>query len=180
MESNELTEILEKKGLKMGRMISSSKTEYRRKRPFNKVFFNACIFELDEGREVWYGDVDLNDEKTFKSLIKPFLLTAETPYRFGEKLKVGNIIDAEGIKFIKSKYGWIGGNGMNLNKLTKDEIDELFNKIDIAIITEEETVKSSDDFDKVLFTPEEYLTEENEYGGIDYIKSAVKILSKFF
>jgi hypothetical protein len=186
METNELTKILEKNGLKLGRMIANHKTEYLQKHPFNKVFFNACIFELDEGKEVWYGDIDLNDEKTLNALINsaleynaPFLLTVETPYRFAEKLKIGNIINVDDIKFIKTKYGWIGG-GFDLSKLSKDEIDELFNKMDIAVFTEEKVVKSSDTFDKVLFAPEDSLTEENEYGGIDYIKSAIKLLSKFF
>jgi hypothetical protein len=41
-------------------------------------------------------------------------------------------------------------------------------------------VSLSDAFDKVLFSPEDLLTEESEYGGMDYIKSAIKLLSRFF
>lgn len=181
-----LAEILEKNGLSIGRMVSPSKTEYRHRFPFNKVFFNACIFELDGGKEVWYGDIDLNDEKTMKALIKtaleykkPFLLTSETPYRFSETLKIGNIIDANGLNFVKTGAGWIGGGGADLSKLSDEELEKLYNKLDLAVVTEEEVIATSDNFDKVLFAPENCLTEENEYGGIDYILSALKILSKF-
>ncbi|MGC8681656.1 MAG: hypothetical protein ACP5TW_06460, partial [Thermoplasmata archaeon] len=166
--------------------ISSSKTEYKENHPFNNVFFNGCIFELNEGKEVWYGDVDINDEKTYNAFIKtileykePFLLTVETPYRFMDKLKVGKIINVEDLKFIKTKYGWIGFNNIELNKLEKSDLEKLFDNIDICVVSEDKVVKSSDHFDKILFSPEEKLTEENEYGDIDYIKSAIKILLKF-
>lgn len=186
MIENRLTEILEKNGLKIGRMISSSKTDYIKTFPFNKVFFNACIFELNNGKEVWYGDIDINDEKTMKSLVEstleynePFLLTVETPYRFGENLKIGNIIDAGGLKFIRTKLGWIGSGKINFDKFSKDEIESLYNNLELAVVTEEGVGKTSDNFDKILFSPEDRLTEEDEYGGIDYIKSGIKILIKF-
>ncbi len=183
---NDLLRILEKNGLKLGRMIDSSKTHYRQIHPFNIVFFNACIFELDNGTEVWYGDIDLNDEETFYKLIstvmeygKPFLLTSETPYRFEKQLHIGNVLDVDGMKFVKSKYGWIGGS-FDLSKLSDDERDRLFSDLGLAVVTEEKTVAPDKGFDKVLFTPEKYLTEEDEYGGIDYLKSAIKLLAKFF
>lgn len=186
MIKTNLIEILEKNGLRLGRMISSSKSLYHRNHPFNKIFFNACIFELDEGMEIWYGDIDINDEETFNSLVKsaieykkPFLLTIETPYRFSGKLQIGIIINSGGIKFINTKYGWIGGGDIKLSNLSEKELDSFYNAIDLAVATEETVEYTTKNFDKILFSIEDNLTEDNEYGDIDYIKSGIKILSKF-
>jgi hypothetical protein len=45
-------------GFISGRMISGSKSSYREKYPENKVYFNANIFALSDGK-IWYGDLDL-------------------------------------------------------------------------------------------------------------------------
>lgn len=47
-----------KLGLHHGRMISGSKSGYRREHPENVVVFNACIAG-DDGAELWWGDLDL-------------------------------------------------------------------------------------------------------------------------
>lgn len=181
-----LTKVLEGNGLPVGRLIASSKSEYSRAHPFNRPFFNGCIFELAGGNEVWFGDIDINDEETLNALIKsaldynnPFILTTETPYRFSDKLQIGNLMSAGGLDFIKIKSGWVGG-GKIFNKLSKDELDKLYNNLELAVVTEDGMAKSSDNFDKVIFSPENRLTEEDEYGAIDYIKSGIKLLSKFF
>jgi hypothetical protein len=46
-------------GFISGRMISGSKSAYREKYPENRVYFNANIFMLGEGK-VWFGDLDLD------------------------------------------------------------------------------------------------------------------------
>jgi hypothetical protein len=50
------------KGFIPGRMISGSKTFYRKNYPNNEVYFNANIFVLDEGK-IWWGDLDLTRDK---------------------------------------------------------------------------------------------------------------------
>ena len=45
-------------GLISGRMISGSKSFYRKNFPNNIVYFNANIFVLGEGK-IWFGDLDL-------------------------------------------------------------------------------------------------------------------------
>jgi hypothetical protein len=68
-----------------GRVLGSSKAQYRKKHPRHEVLFNACLFD-DGGREIWFGDVDLTvDEPELKKLanrIGPIILTPELPYRF--------------------------------------------------------------------------------------------------
>lgn len=45
-------------GMIPGRMITGSKTSYRKRNPNNAVYFNANIFILGEGK-IWWGDLDL-------------------------------------------------------------------------------------------------------------------------
>lgn len=47
-----------KRGFISGRMISGSKSGYRKRNPDNVVYFNANIFILGEGK-IWWGDLDL-------------------------------------------------------------------------------------------------------------------------
>jgi hypothetical protein len=49
-------------GLIPGRMISGSKSWYRKNYPENRVFFNANIFVLGEGK-VWWGDLDITKDQ---------------------------------------------------------------------------------------------------------------------
>lgn len=46
------------KGLHPGRMISGSKSMYRKMYPNNTVVFNGNVFTENRGK-VWYGDLDL-------------------------------------------------------------------------------------------------------------------------
>ena len=43
---------------KYGRMISGSKSDYSRRHPDNKVYFNANVCTKSKGK-IWYGDLDL-------------------------------------------------------------------------------------------------------------------------
>jgi hypothetical protein len=45
-------------GLRVGRMISGSKSSYRERYPDHEICFNANIFSLQQGK-IWYGDLDL-------------------------------------------------------------------------------------------------------------------------
>jgi hypothetical protein len=52
-----------KLGLHHGRMISASKSWYRRAYPENVVVFNAALADVD-GRDLWRGDLDLTVDET--------------------------------------------------------------------------------------------------------------------
>lgn len=45
-------------GLRVGRMISGSKSAYRERHPDHEVCFNANVFSAQQGK-IWYGDLDL-------------------------------------------------------------------------------------------------------------------------
>lgn len=58
------------KNLGLGRMISWSKSTYRKMNPDNIVIFNANIFTEEDGK-IWFGDLDVTlDADTLKSLSK--------------------------------------------------------------------------------------------------------------
>lgn len=61
METDKITEILNKKIGFCGRMISGSKTDYRTRFPKNLAIFNANI--VVDGEKVWWGDIDLTLSK---------------------------------------------------------------------------------------------------------------------
>ena len=50
--------VMEGRGLRLGRMISGSKSGYTDKYPKNVAIFNANIVTKEHGK-VWYGDLDL-------------------------------------------------------------------------------------------------------------------------
>jgi hypothetical protein len=52
-----IEKLLNDNGLRIGRLLSGSKSEYRNRFPGHEVYFNANIFS-DNGKE-WYGDLDL-------------------------------------------------------------------------------------------------------------------------
>lgn len=55
---------LEIEGFNMARMISHSKSFYRKTFPYNQVYFNANIF-IHNGKEfekIWYGDLDITKD----------------------------------------------------------------------------------------------------------------------
>ena len=63
-----LLEELKSNGFFLGRMISGSKSLYRRKYPRNLVVFNGNIFVENIGK-VWWGDLDLTkDQKLLKEI----------------------------------------------------------------------------------------------------------------
>ena len=83
--ASSLTDILEKHGLRSGRMISGSKSMYGRDNPNHKVYFNACIFDRI-ATQIWWGDLDVTQsEDVLKEVAKEygheFYVTPEHPYR---------------------------------------------------------------------------------------------------
>lgn len=87
MKREEITQIIERVLGYSGRMISGSKSGYRKVYPENVPVFNANIIIEDAGKyvKVWHGDVDLtvDAEKLLKSSEKT-----------GEKLYVLYEMDA--------------------------------------------------------------------------------------
>lgn len=83
-----MKEIFKENGLSHGRMISATKSMYKKAHPNNEVYFNANIFVLGEGR-VWYGDLDLDKdisklESTAKSIEKDLYILKEKDGRLGK------------------------------------------------------------------------------------------------
>ena len=81
----------------LGRVISSSKSEYLKRYPDNQVCFNANIFVLGEGK-VWWGDLDLTLDRENLEMVandsrKDLFILREIDGRFGnENLKDSEII----------------------------------------------------------------------------------------
>lgn len=57
MNPYEITEILKKNGLRIGAMLSHSKSDYLDNHVGHEVYFNANIFVDCE--KIWWGDIDL-------------------------------------------------------------------------------------------------------------------------
>ncbi len=55
---------LEIEGFNMARMISHSKTFYRKHNPYNEIYFNANIFINHDNKfkKIWYGDLDITKD----------------------------------------------------------------------------------------------------------------------
>jgi hypothetical protein len=73
-------------GVFPGRMIAGSKSRYREMHPNNRVFFNANIFLLDEGK-IWWGDLDITEDRDLletisNSIGKKLYVLAEFDGRF--------------------------------------------------------------------------------------------------
>lgn len=73
-------------GLPMGRMISASKSGYRRNNPDNDVIFNANIFTKSDGK-IWYGDLDITESCRTLQLVaeeieEPLYILYESDGRF--------------------------------------------------------------------------------------------------
>ena len=68
---NKEINVFAKFGLHCNRVISWSKSGYRKARPKNEVIFNSMAY-TPRGRLVWYGDIDLTLEhqKVVKSMKK--------------------------------------------------------------------------------------------------------------
>lgn len=96
----EILKILEKYGeprFYLGRLISGSKSTYRKNNPDNIVLFNANIITINLDK-IWYGDVDITLDadaliEIAKELNEPLFILQELAGRFGEeKTKLKELI----------------------------------------------------------------------------------------
>lgn len=76
-------------GFNINRLISGSKTFYRKKYPNNLIFFNVNIFVENLGK-IWWGDIDLTKEYRILSKISNKLnihlyVVSEMDGRFGNE-----------------------------------------------------------------------------------------------
>ena len=89
MKENFVLELIENHGLPLSRLISSSKSYYRKKNPDNLIVFNANILS-ENGIKVWHGDLDITKDGVILSKIAKeagvvlFVLT-EMDARFGRE-----------------------------------------------------------------------------------------------
>lgn len=80
---------LEFYGFNICRLLSGSKTTYRKAHPNNLIYFNANIFVEDLGK-IWWGDIDLTREHRKLSKIATKLnihlyVVSEMDGRFGKE-----------------------------------------------------------------------------------------------
>ena len=101
-----MTHYFIEENLNPGRLISFSKSEYRRQYPENQVYFNANIFVLGEGK-VWYGDIDVTKDREMLESIaakigKDIFILREMDGRFeNENLSDSEIISKSVCKISK-------------------------------------------------------------------------------
>ena len=91
------------KGLGNGRILSFSKSSYRKENPDHEIYFNANIFTLEDGK-IWFGDLDLTKDidqlkEISESLGKSLYILREIDGRFeNDKLKDSEIIKKAVVK----------------------------------------------------------------------------------
>jgi hypothetical protein len=72
---NEIINVLSDNNLRIGRMISPSKSMYRETYPNNLVIFNANLIHPQFGK-IWYGDIDITkDGELLKQIANQFNTT---------------------------------------------------------------------------------------------------------
>lgn len=94
---NRYLSAFEKYGFNFGRMLSGSKSFYRKSNPDNLIIFNARIYTqinyetnlLDikdffkgQESEIWYGDINLNNDiynlyRIYLDIREPLVITSE-------------------------------------------------------------------------------------------------------
>lgn len=79
-----------------GRLLSASKSLYRRKYPNHKIFFNACLFD-ENFTQLWWGDIDFDLDDYSLQLLANYLketiyITIEQNYRWSglKKSQINN------------------------------------------------------------------------------------------
>lgn len=90
-----IKEVFNDHTLNFARLISFSKSTYRKCYPNNKVVFNSRVYTLEDG-EVWYGDLDLTlDEEKLKNvskvIAKDLYVLFESSVIFKENLTIDEI-----------------------------------------------------------------------------------------
>jgi hypothetical protein len=127
-----------------GRMISHSKSFYRKKYPYNKVVFNAKIKlekEIDKKGFIWWGDIDLSLEgdilkKIAKELNEVLHVYYESSYDSSESMWNTNektpIITPEIIKEIKKQQAKEQKESKIRNKKRLEDAISINNKLPLV------------------------------------------------
>lgn len=85
LDNHDYINYFDKERYFVGRMVSNSKSRYRKQYPYNKVLFNANIFVQNINNElekIWWGDIDLSLEGDI--LKKIAIETNQTFYIYDE------------------------------------------------------------------------------------------------
>jgi hypothetical protein len=118
----------EKRNFYLGRMISGSKSGYRRAYPDNDVLFNANIFS-PSGRNKWYGDLDITkDAKVLQEICdelqEELIVVPEMLGRFGAEERKYKLLEADAhTKFIPNEKEYLsrvydGMHGVTIDNMT--------------------------------------------------------------
>jgi hypothetical protein len=102
---NPITDIFEQNGFRVARLLSYSKSIYRKTYPNNEVYFNANIFN-ESGQKVWHGDLDLTlDTKKLKKIAQSLgtnlYILREMDGRFGAENTDLETLKQRVVKIIK-------------------------------------------------------------------------------
>ena len=89
MNEREISKVFIQHDMPWGRLLSYSKSGYRRDNPENDVLFNANIYILGIGK-VWWGDIDLTKEWNSLEMIAAYFVKSlyvlrEMDGRFGKE-----------------------------------------------------------------------------------------------
>lgn len=119
-----IEEIFSKHGLNINRMISASKSGYRKRHPENFVMFNANIF-IRSKHKVWHGDIDvtkdaINLQKVCDEIGEEMIVVSEMKGRFGaEEFKYKEIRKTADVIFTphKTYYELLETDGIDFIKI---------------------------------------------------------------
>jgi hypothetical protein len=105
MEYSNIEELFHDKGFAEGRMISPSKSLYRKRFPDNEVIFNANIVLRSTGK-VWHGDLDITkslDElkQIAAELGEPMYILREMDCRFDNETDSIDLLISRSAKTIE-------------------------------------------------------------------------------
>lgn len=105
INSDHITSLFYTRGFAPGRLLSQSKSGYRRRYPDNKVVFNANIVIEGEGK-VWFGDLDITRDESLlkeiaKELDKDLCILSEMDARFGSENTIFEELKARSYFIVK-------------------------------------------------------------------------------
>jgi len=89
---SQFEEIFIENRLYKARMISGSKSGYRKRHPYNTVIFNAKVYDSLENtaKPIWYGDLDINNDGTIlKNIANTLGKTLYVVYESGTNTSFG-------------------------------------------------------------------------------------------
>lgn len=127
MEDNNKHEIFRKHGFHNARLISGSKSLYRRRFPTHNILFNANIF-TKKGK-VFYGDIDLDKDnlplqRICNEIGEEIIIVEEMLGRFDAENRSYEELEADAFaKFIPNKRQYLlrkysGIHGVTINKMS--------------------------------------------------------------